>query len=133
MESREDKLIKAVERYRHKAFDWKTFNCGLAAADIASSYCNRDYAEKWRPLCSGRISAMKAVLRAGGLEQVVDDLGLECISVKMARRGDVVLTTEDRRTQALGIVYDGARAVFPTQFGLAYVNVFNCAKAWRVI
>lgn len=131
--SREDKLIEAVERLRTTPFDWREFNCGLAAAEIASSYCGKDYAEKFRPLCQGRYTATKLVLKAGGLDNIMDDLGFEEISLKMARRGDCILVGGIKKRQALGIVYDGKRAVISTSFGLAYVKVLECAKAWRVL
>lgn len=131
MKSREDKLIEAVEKYRHRSFDWRNFNCGLAAALIAKEYCGKDYGEKFRPLCEGKLSAMRLVRKHGGLDKLMDSLDFEEVPVPMAKRGDCVLSAS--KHPALGIVYDGLNAVFPTQFGLAFVKVFDCRKAWKVI
>ena len=131
--SREDKLVEAVEALRGRPFDWKTFNCGLAAAEIARAYCGKDHAEKFRPLCEGRLSAMRIVRKAGGLANIMEDLGFEEIPVNFARRGDCVLSKgKGRAREALGIVCSGRRAVFPTKYGLGYIDALQCAKGWRV-
>jgi hypothetical protein len=123
-------MLEAVAMLSGKHFDWATFNCGLAAADIAMAYCDKDYAEKFRPLCQGHLSAARIVKKAGGMINLMDSLGFESIPVSLARRCDCVLSSG--KLASFGIVYDGLRAVFPTKFGLGYINVLECQKAWRV-
>ncbi len=128
--SRKELLKRAVEKYRHERFDWATFNCGLAAASIAMSYCGIDHAKKFRPLCRGRLSAMRIVKKAGGLAGLMDSLGFDEIPVSEAEVCDCVLSPG--KFASLGIVHDEIRAVFPTSFGLGYIDVEQCQKAWRV-
>ena len=129
-ESKIDKMIQAVDALKDESFDWKTFNCGFAAATIAQAYCGKDYAENFRPFCEGKLTAMRIIKKAGGLEFIMDDLGFEEIPVSFARRCDCVLSSG--KAASLGIVYDGRRAVFPTQFGLGFIDVSECRKAWRI-
>ena len=130
VETRETRLLQAVEHHKHDRFDWATFNCGLAAATLAMSYCGIDHAEKFRPLCHGRLSAMRIAKAAGGLGKLMDSLGFAEIPISQARVCDCVLSSG--RLASLGIVCDEKRAVFPTPFGLGYIDVEHCQKAWRV-
>ena len=131
---RECILAATVIRLRRRPFDWKTFNCALAAAEIARPYAEIDFAaiDALKEKCKGKLSARRLIKTAGGLDKIVDGLGLEAIGVSQAMRGDLLLFHEDERDQTLGINFDGIMAVVPGETQLGYLRVLDARKAWRI-
>lgn len=131
---RESILAATVIRLRRRPFDWKTFNCALAAAEIARPYADIDFPaiDKLRDKCKGKLSALRIIKQAGGLDKIVDGLGLERIEVSYARRGDCLMFGEELAEQTLGINYDGALAVVPGETQLGFMRVLDAKAAWKV-
>tara|TARA_R110000851_G_scaffold250095_2_gene402549 strand:- start:423 stop:824 length:402 start_codon:yes stop_codon:yes gene_type:complete len=129
MMSLEECVIQTIEDYRHKPFNWATFNCALASATMAEVWTGIDYAAEWRPLCSGRISSTRIVLK-NGWSKLMTQAGLTVIDVEDASIGDFVLTEGKGKQQAIGVVYSDTTSAVPTIYGMGNVQTLCCATAF---
>jgi len=115
-------------------FAWGTHDCALTACDWIHALTGIDPAASLRGRYHTALGAARIIKRHGGLLSIADDAcalnGWPACPVLMARRGDIV-AMDTIHGPALGIC-DGARAAFPAADGLAYFDLNQCRRGWRI-
>ena len=126
------RLNAFIERRRHMPFKWGVHDCCQFARAGAAAQRGVDPAAALE-LRKYRSSSGAAVLlrRLGGVEALPGACRLQEIGVKLAQRGDVVCTTDERGRAALGLCV-GEYSAFPGNHGLSFVRTLQCRRAWRV-
>jgi hypothetical protein len=118
---------------RAQPFDWRTNNCAFFACDWIAILTGKDPAAAYRPQVDSALSAARAM---AGLtveqiaEKVCAESGWPEVSVKLARRGDVLLRDTDAGP-ALGVC-EGAHVSFASKDGIILQPVKICRRAWRI-
>jgi len=136
--SREEKAKEAIEQIKSGRFNWANWNCAIAAAQVAKSYCGIDYSEKYFSKCKGMLSALRIVKKAGGLGRLIEETDLVEIPHEQSQIGDFALGEINlmKRSiphrQSLGIVCDNGTAIFPSMNGYFRLDLENCIKIWEV-
>jgi hypothetical protein len=139
-------LAQFVAERARTPFAWGVNDCCLMSCDAVLGYTGVDMAAGFRGKYDSGLSAARAMKEfcGGGVEQVAEKMAAqlnipEWPTVKLARRGDVVLFEYDgefrgeRVTQraTLGICC-GGDAVVPAQDGLLSIPISQCRRAWRI-
>lgn len=126
------RLAAAVEAARGRAFAWGAHDCATWAFDTVAEMTGApSAAAAWRGRYATETGAARVLRRLGndGLESLVRaELGAPLASVRLARRGDVVL---GGTPEAVGLCA-GPRAVFVGPAGTATLPMAACRLAWRV-
>lgn len=129
-----ERMLAEIEAAATRPFSWGGHDCTLFAADVVRAMTDHDYAAAARGRYKSRRGALRLLKPYGGLEGLVDSLGLVERPLAFAQRGDVVLadaTTDPAEGPSLGI-YDGAVALFAAPVGLARLPLHACRRAWRI-
>ena len=131
-----DRLQRTIKQNRDKPFDWGTFDCALFACNVVHDLTGVDFAESFRDSYSdkrGAAMALKAFAPGGlvgTIEKIAEAHGCPEVSIKRARRGDVVLCDQDGM-KALGICL-GATFAAAGPDGLTFQNMTRAERAWSV-
>ena len=131
-----ERLQRYVKQNRDNPFEWGTFDCALFACNVVQELTGVDFAESFRGAYSdkrGAALALKAF--AGGdltatVEKNAKAYGCPEVSVRRARRGDVVLCRVDGMS-ALAICL-GATFVAAGPDGLTFHPMARAERAWSV-
>ncbi len=125
-----DALNEYIERKRRAPFAWGSNDCCLFAADWVQICTGVDYAQAWRGSYSSGLGAVRLLDEAGGVEAMVDALGLQRVAPQLAGRGDIV-AQEAGRGMTLGICI-GVTTAFVAKTGLVFGPIENIETAWRI-
>ena len=123
-------LAQFIEQRREQPFAWAVNDCCIFAADWVQTCTGVDYAQAWRGRYSSGLGAVRFLDEAGGVEALVDALGLQRVTPQQAGRGDIV-AQEGGRGITLGICL-GATTVFVSKTGLIFGSLQNVETAWRI-
>lgn len=126
----EQRLGDVVAQRLAVPFAWGSNDCVLFAADCVFAMTGQDLVADWRGQWSDQSSAVRAIVRAGGLEAAVQGCGLEQIQPLFAQRGDVVLHRQGG-VDALAVCV-GANLAAPGEAGLMFIGLEHGVQAWRV-
>jgi hypothetical protein len=125
-----DLLAKFIHQRRSEPFQWGFNDCCIFAADWVDVCTGTDYAEKWRGRYWTAIGARRFLDDAGGVEALVDSLGLDRIQPQRAGRGDIVAQDAGRGI-TLGICL-GVTTAFVAKTGLVFGSIENAKTAWKI-
>ena len=123
-------LAKFIDARRSQPFAWGVNDCCIFAADWVNVCTGTDYAEKWRGRYSTAIGARRFLDDAGGVEALVDSLGLDRTQPQRAGRGDIVAQDAGRGI-TLGICL-GVTTAFVAKTGLVFGSIENAKSAWKI-
>jgi hypothetical protein len=123
-------LAQFIEARRAQPFAWGSNDCCTFAADWVEICTGEDYAKAWRGRYTSALGAARVLDEAGGVEALVDALGLQRIGPKLAGRGDIV-AQEAGRGMTLGICL-GETTAFAAKAGLLFGPITNVETAWRI-
>lgn len=133
----EPRLHAICTERKRAPFVWGTHDCATFVADCVLAMTGQDLAAECRGRYDSRESAAALLIElcCGDLETYMEQRGLPEVGIRLARRGDIVLSRQSTGP-ALGIVsLDGMRALFAVETGqdeLLRIAVLDCARAWRV-
>jgi hypothetical protein len=123
-------LAQFIEARRAQPFAWGSNDCCILAADWVEICTGEDHAKAWRGRYSSAIGAVRFLDQAGGLEALVDALGLNRVAPQLAGRGDII-AQEAGRGVTLGICL-GVTTAFAAKTGLLFGPITNVETAWRI-
>lgn len=123
-------LAQFIEQRREQPFAWAVNDCCIFAADWVELCTGVDYAQAWRGRYSSGLGAVRFLDEAGGVEALVDALGLQRATPQQAGRGDIV-AQEAGRGITLGICL-GDTTAFVAKSGLVFGPITNVETAWRI-
>lgn len=123
-------LAQFIEQRREEPFAWGVNDCCTFAADWVEVCAGVDYAKAWRGRYVSGLGAARFLDEAGGVEALVDALGLQRIELQLAGRGDIV-AQETGRGMTLGICL-GVTTAFVAKTGLVFGPIANVKTAWRI-
>lgn len=123
-------LAQFIEARRAQPFAWGSNDCCIFAADWVEICTGEDYAKTWRGRYTSAIGAVRFLDQAGGLEALVDALGLNRVSPQLAGRGDII-AQEAGRGVTLGICL-GVTTAFAAKTGLVFGPITNVETAWKI-
>lgn len=123
-------LAQFIEARRAQPFAWGSNDCCIFAADWVEICTGEDYAKSWRGRYSSAIGAVRFLDQAGGLEALVDALGLQRVAPQLAGRGDII-AQEAGRGVTLGICL-GVTTAFAAKTGLVFGPITNVETAWKI-
>jgi hypothetical protein len=123
-------LAQFIEARRVQPFAWGLNDCCIFAADWVEICTGEDHAKAWRGRYASALGAARVLDEAGGVEALVDALGLQRIAPKLAGRGDIV-AQETGRGMTLGICL-GETTAFAAKTGLLFGPITNVETAWRI-
>jgi hypothetical protein len=123
-------LAKFIDERRSQPFAWGFNDCCIFAADWVDVCTGTDYAEKWRGRYWTAIGARRFLDDAGGVEALVDSLGLDRTQPQRAGRGDIVAQDAGRGI-TLGICL-GVTTAFVAKTGLVFGSIENAKSAWKI-
>ena len=123
-------LAQFIEQRREQPFAWAVNDCCIFAADWVQTCTGVDYAQAWRGRYSSGLGAVRFLDEAGGVEALVDALGLQRVAPQLAGRGDIV-AQEAGRGVTLGICL-GVTTAFVAKTGLVFGPITNVETAWRI-
>ena len=123
-------LAQFIEARRAQPFAWGSNDCCIFAADWVEICTGEDYAKTWRGRYTSAIGAVRFLDQAGGLEALVDALGLNRVSPQLAGRGDII-AQEAGRGVTLGICL-GVTTAFVAKTGLVFGPITNVETAWKI-
>lgn len=126
----EQRLGDFVAQRLSQPFAWGVNDCVLFAADAVQAVTGVDPLPDWRGQWDDMTSAMRAIVRAGGLEAAVQSRGLQQVPPLFAQRGDVVMHRRDG-ADALAVCVGGSLAA-PSEAGLLFFGLEHGVAAWRV-
>ena len=134
----EGDLLKALERWKGRAFDWGDADCLLLCGDIVFALTGQDLAAKYRGKYNSRTGAARLLPRGEGEGRVAAllDSHFKRCGVGFARRGDIVFFPDagDRlfRGCAAPVDLSGRFAVVFEDGFLSRRKVSDASIAWRV-
>jgi len=102
----------------------------MFAADWVELCTGEDYAKTWRNRYSSALGAARFLDEAGGVEALVDTLGLQRITPQQTGRGDIV-AQEAGQGVTLGVCI-GVTTAFVAKTGLVFGPISNVKTAWRI-
>ena len=123
-------LAQFIEARREQPFAWGSNDCCIFAANWVETCTGVDHALAWRGRYSSGLGAARFLDEAGGVEALVDALGLQRVAPQLAGRGDIV-AQETGRGMTLGICL-GETTVFVAKTGLVFGPISNVETAWRI-
>jgi hypothetical protein len=123
-------LAQFIEARREQPFAWGSNDCCTFAADWVEVCTGVDYAKAWRGRYSSGLGAVRVLDEAGGVEALVDALGLQRVAPQLAGRGDIV-AQEAGRGMTLGICL-GETTAFVAKGGLVFGPISNVETAWKI-
>ena len=123
-------LAQFIEQRREQPFAWAVNDCCIFAADWVQTCTGVDSAQAWRGRYSSGLGAVRFLDEAGGVEALVDALGLQRVTPQQAGRGDIV-AQEAGRGITLGICL-GVTTAFVGKTGLVFGPITNVETAWRI-
>ena len=123
-------LAQFIEARREQPFAWGSNDCCTFGADWVETCTGVDYALAWRGRYSSGLGAVRVLDEAGGVEALVDALGLQRVAPQLAGRGDIV-AQETGRGMTLGICL-GVSTAFVAKTGLVFGPIENVETAWRI-
>jgi hypothetical protein len=123
-------LVQFIEQRREQPFAWGSNDCCTFAADWVQLCTGEDHAKTWRNRYSSGLGAARFLEEAGGVEALVDALGMQRIEPQLAGRGDIV-AQETGRGMTLGICL-GETTAFVAKGGLVFGPILNVETAWRI-
>jgi hypothetical protein len=123
-EKRLDTIIQANE-----PFTWGTNDCCMFAVRCVDAITSVDHGKKYRGYKTA-VGAAKRLEKHGG----VDGIATECLgepkSVKLAKRGDVIMI-DSGDGYALGVCI-GSKIAAVSKDGLTFIPMSQALKAWGV-
>jgi hypothetical protein len=122
-------LAQFIEQRREQPFAWGSNDCCIFAADWVQLCTGVDYAKAWRGRYSSGLGAVRVLDEAGGVEALVDLLGLQRVAPQLAGRGDIV-AQEAGHGITLGICL-GATTVYVAKSGLIFGSLQSVESAWK--
>jgi hypothetical protein len=125
-----DLLAKFIDERRSQPFARGVNDCCIFAADWVQLCTGKDYAETWRGRYSTDIGARRFLDDSGGVEALVDSLGLDRIQPQRAGRGDIV-AQDAGLEMTLGICL-GVTTAFVAKNGLIFGSIENVKSAWKI-
>ena len=123
-------LAQFIEARRAQPFAWGSNDCCIFAADWVEICTGEDHAKVWRGRYTSALGAARVLDEAGGVEALVDALGLQRIAPKLAGRGDIV-AQEAGRGMTLGICL-GETTAYTAKTGLLFGPITNVETAWKI-
>lgn len=126
----EQRLGDIVAQRLAQPFVWGSNDCVLFAADCVQAMTDVDLAADWRGQWDDQSSAVRVIVRVGGLEAVVQKLGFRPVPPLFAQRGDVVLHRREG-VDALAVCVGNALAA-PGETGLIFFALEHGVVAWHV-
>lgn len=113
------------------AFDWRSANCGHYVCDWVQFATGRDYSDAMVQRGSW-LGAHRAVLRQGGIAEILSGLFGEPIPASMACDGDIALIQTGGRGFALGI-FSGRHVVSrDAGNGYTFLPRGDAVAAWEI-
>jgi hypothetical protein len=125
-----DLLANFIEQKRDQPFAWGVNDCCTFAADWVQLCTGVDYAQAWRGRYSSALGAVRVLDEAGGVEALVDALGLHRVEPQLAGRGDIVAQQAGRGV-TLGICL-GVTTAFVAETGLVFGPLSSVETAWKI-
>lgn len=127
LEGWETLLNEQIEKARHTPFKWGEHDCLTWACNCLLAITGVDYLADIRGRYKTKAGAYKLIKKQGDSLTDCIDQHVQRVSVKMAKRGDVVMYEG-----AVGICF-GVQSFFITENqGLAGVPTLKCEMAWAV-
>jgi len=123
-------LAQFIEQRRDQPFAWGVNDCCTFAADWVQLCTGVDYAQAWRGRYVSGLGAVRVLDEAGGVEALVDALGLHRVAPQLAGRGDIVAQQAGRGV-TLGICL-GVTTAFVAEDGLVFGPLSSVETAWRI-
>ena len=129
-------LVDHIDANRDRPFQWGTHDCMLWGASCVEAITGNDPAKSIRGTYDSALAAYRIIDSHGGFEETVEqwlpDASSNRIHSKMAQRGDLITTTDERGRMALGVC-DTHHGIFPGPEGLTFVKRGSLSSlAWRV-
>jgi hypothetical protein len=127
------RLAKTLHQARHSRFEMGRFDCvRLAAACVDSVLVDSRYIELVARLYADKRSAVRLLMRSGGLEELTSwHLGVSPRPRAHARHGDLVYV-DIELGPALGVCTGPAVAVAARPEGIAYLALSRVICCWPV-
>lgn len=127
-----EQLARHIAEHRNTPFAWGKHDCCLFAADGVLAMTGVDPMAAFRGKYFDQVSAAQALrdIGDGTLAETVTGILGTPVSVKLARRGDVVMT-RTATGPAAGLCA-GISSWFAGPDGLTVVPTAKCLAAWRV-
>lgn len=131
-----ERLSALISARLHEPFEWGKNDCALFAADAVLAMTGHDPAEALRGRYRTARGAKRALKRIGITELAdipryfIGEIAAE-IPLKMAGRGDVILTKNDTGETMLAVCL-GARCASPGPSGLVYSSTLSALSTWRI-
>lgn len=126
----EQRLAAIVAERLCTPFQWGVNDCVLFAADCVCAMTGSDPVAAHRGQWHDQSTAVRAIVRMGGLEAASETMGWQSVPPLFAQRGDLVLHRRDG-TDALAICL-GDKLAGPSESGLLFFGLENGVKAWRI-
>ena len=123
-------LAQFIEQRRDQPFAWGVNDCCTFAADWVQLCTGVDYAQAWRGRYVSGLGAVRVLDDAGGVEALLDALGLQRVAPQQAGRGDIVAQQAGRGV-TLGICL-GVTTAFVAEAGLVFGPLSSVETAWRI-
>jgi hypothetical protein len=123
-------LAQFIEQRRDQPFAWGVNDCCTFAADWVQLCTGVDYAQAWRGRYVSGLGAVRVLDEAGGVEVLVDSLGLNRVTPQLAGRGDIVAQQAGRGV-TLGVCL-GVTTAFVAEDGLVFGPLSSVETAWRI-
>jgi len=124
-EKRLDAIITANE-----PFTWGTNDCCMFAVRCVEAITGVDHGKKYRGYKT-RVGAMKRLAKYGGVEGIATECLGDPKSIKLAKRGDVVLHDISDDGLSLGVCL-GDKIATVNDDGVVYMPLSDGIKAWGV-
>jgi len=125
-----ERLATFIEARRTMPFRWGQNDCCLLAADAVEAITGHDLAAPWRGTYATEAEAETLLASLGGMEALVQSVGLHSVRSAYAQRGDVALV-EVGNTRALGVVL-GTTVAVPGPDGLNFAPIGTAKATWAV-
>jgi hypothetical protein len=128
----ERRLAAAVDDARNCSFTWGKHDCATWAFDLRRDLTDGDdTAALWRGRYRKALGAARVMRRLGWAsmsEAGIALLGVPLLNVRLAQRGDLVLSSD---ASSFGVCL-GAQVAFLAPEGLTLRALTSCALAWRI-
>jgi len=120
---------------RGREFAWGTFDCALGVCDAIKAITGVDPGQDYRGKYSTAEEAAAVIGNDLGAfaAKIAAEYGMQEVSPRLARRGDIVFVDNGTAQGSLGVVdLTGQRAACVAEHGRLLVPLRRWKRAWRV-
>ncbi len=122
-------LIEYIEEHKHTEFVWGKTDCCHFASKWVLQLIGIDVSNNFS--CNNARDALKIVSDNEGISKIVDNYFYR-ITVKQAKRGDVIEAIVDGKRSAIGIC-NGINSFLKAKgTGLVEIPTLECMNAWEI-